>query len=107
MPRLISIDEYLEHVVILRSMHPRENTLGVESNDVTSQYDFEVSVQGPETLPRGRTGGWRLDLTHLNTTYVIERFEFSYFYCDDVPVITYGPFLFSEQIMTLDILSRI
>src|SRR5690625_1394768 len=105
-PSLITIDEVLEQVGILRSIHPRVNTLGLEFNAVTSQSDFEVSVQGPATLPRGRTGGWRLDLTHLNTTYVIERFDFSYFYCDDVPVIADGPFPIREPELTHAIPSR-
>lgn len=100
---LISIDELLEQVQQLRAVHPRVNTLGVEFSDVSSQSYFEVSVQGPAVLPRERTGGWRLDLTHLYTTYVIERFNYSYIRCDDVPRITAGPFPIREPELTLPI----
>src|SRR5690625_5078408 len=87
---LITIGEVVEQVGILRAMHPRVNTLGVEFNDVTSQAHFEVSLQGPATLPGRRTGGWRLDLPHLNPTYVIERFDSTYLYYHDVPVMVDG-----------------
>ncbi len=88
----ISIDEVLEQVQALRSIHPRVNTLGMEFHDVTSQSRFDVAIQGPRVLPYGRTGGWRLDLTPLNTTYIAERFEYSFLDCSDSDaVIVHGP----------------
>ncbi len=104
---LISIDEVLEQVQQLRAVHPRVNTLGVEFSDVTSQSDFDVTIQGPEVLPRGRTGGWRLDLTHLNTTYVIEQFQYTFLVCGDTEsVVASGPFDIHEPELTIVIPSN-
>lgn len=90
---ILSHEEVLEQVQYWKSLHPRVNTLDVPFQDVTSRSDFQVSIDGPAVLPQNRVGSWRLGLTPLNTTYIVERFEYAYLECpNDKPVIT-GDFI--------------